>query len=225
MLRKFFILFSLIVLVKTSFAGQVISLINNGEGAAQIARTGLNRIYLEEDKIKNVISLNGELMIQKDIDNGQLFVKPIDESRDKPIEIFLTTESGNHFALSLKPLTIKSQNIGVTIQPNKSEDDNEETKILALIKQMGGVEIPKNKYTKKNRVKNKLKDKVKIEKKLTIKDRELEGEIYEIINNDKEKLKIDLTPYWNKDVKAVAVEKSQLSIGESSKIFVVKNYG
>ncbi|MGE0207163.1 MAG: type-F conjugative transfer system secretin TraK [Candidatus Babeliales bacterium] len=206
-----------------AWSGQEIIIPNNGEGMAQIARTSLNRIYLNEDHVAQITSLNGELVIQKDTENGQFFVKPTDEQRENPIEIFISTEKGNHFALSLKPLTVKAQNIGILLEQPKQKINDE--KLITLVKEMNELDFSSKLTQELIPEEISHVGSLRVAKRQTIRDGKLVGEVYELKNENNGQILIDQHQYWNEGVLAVAFEKEVLKEGETTKLFMVKNYG
>lgn len=220
MLRNWLSSLIFILLPVGAWAGQMISIANNGEGVAQIARAALNRIYIQDDQVSQITSLNGELLIQKDTQNGQLFIKPLEESREKPIEVFISTEKGNHFSLSLKPLTVKAQNIGLVLAEKIVKQQSKEENIIAVIKEMEGIEVELNQYLEKSI----LSAQPQAVHFVNFHEAKYEGKIFIVANNDTVPQKVNLNSYWEEGVIAVAVEKSKLLEGEATKVFVVKNH-
>lgn len=225
MLQKKYKVLLLLLFPLVAQASQWIAIVNNGEAAAQIARDSLSRVYVQNDHITQITSMNGELMIQKDLENGQLFIKPMDETRDKPIDVFLSTEKGNHFSLSLKPLTIKSQNIGLYVKEGEIKRVNDEREILVFMKELQQKPIHSKALDKKKIGKVIFESPYKLISSETIHKGNYVGEVYGVENFHQENLRLQQASFWQPGVKAVAIEKDNLLIGQATKVFVVKENG
>lgn len=115
-MRKWLILL-LIPLPMTLEAYQRIPVQERVAVTAWISATALNRIAIEHDRILSVKGTTGQFELEKDADIGQIFLKPIlapnrDSSDNapepsqpnvEPIHIFLSTENGRTYSVSLIP--------------------------------------------------------------------------------------------------------------------------
>lgn len=205
----------LLIMPLISFASQKVTIKPDGEGTIQIAQKALNRIYLEGDKVSQIISLNGELLIQKDLEAGQLFLKPMDEAREKAIEVFLSTEKGYQFSLSLQPVALKAQNIGIQVKENNN-DLVDEKRIISFIKEINHYHYPKE---------GSLSSPFSPPKKQLFYNENLLGEAFKISNSTRKPLFINIQKYWKEGALAVGIKKEILKPGESTEIYIVKKYG
>jgi type-F conjugative transfer system secretin TraK len=224
LLKKYKALF-LLLFPLIAQGGQWIPIVNNGEAIAQIARDSLSRVYVQNDRIIQITSMNGELMIQKDLENGQLFIKPIDEFREKPINVFLSTEKGNHFSLSFKPLTIKSQTIGLYTKESGIKRANDEKEILAFMKELQQEPNSKKSFSKEKAGKIVFETPYKLIQSDTLHKGNYVGEVYKVENHHQDAINLQQSAFWQSGVKAVAIEKENLLIGQATKVFVVKENG
>lgn len=74
------------------------------EGApitVQVSSSALNRIAVEGDRIQSVKGISGQFQLDKDPHLGQIFIQPAAENKE-PVHLFLTTELGVTYALSLE---------------------------------------------------------------------------------------------------------------------------
>jgi hypothetical protein len=60
-----------------------------------IAREGLTRITVKDDRILNVFGVTGEYVLEADEDQGQIFIQPADLGATKPLSLTITTEGGH----------------------------------------------------------------------------------------------------------------------------------
>jgi conjugal transfer pilus assembly protein TraK len=74
------------------------------EGApvtVRVSSSALNRIAVEGDRIQSVKGISGQFQLDKDPHLGQIFIQPAIENKE-PVHLFLTTELGVTYALSLE---------------------------------------------------------------------------------------------------------------------------
>ena len=68
-----------------------------------ISLTDVTRIYVEGDRIQQIIGLDGHYALETDDTSGQIFIKPLNTSTPLPLNVSLMTEGGLTQDLSLKP--------------------------------------------------------------------------------------------------------------------------
>ena len=68
-----------------------------------IAKEGLTRIAIQDDRILNVFGVTGEYVLEADEDQGQIFIQPVDLGASKPLSLTITTERGHTQDLRLLP--------------------------------------------------------------------------------------------------------------------------
>lgn len=68
-----------------------------------IAKEGLTRIAIQDDRILNVFGVTGEYVLEADEDQGQIFIQPADSGTPKPLSLTITTERGHTQDLRLLP--------------------------------------------------------------------------------------------------------------------------
>lgn len=103
-----------------------------------ISGENLNRIYLKDDRIASIKALDGQFQAQHDAQTGELYLKPSLIYQDKPINLFLTSEQGFSYALTLKPGSKTPQTIMLDNPQAYSMDEkiNAQNEIHALLNQM-----------------------------------------------------------------------------------------
>ncbi|MFA6038266.1 MAG: type-F conjugative transfer system secretin TraK [Legionellales bacterium] len=138
-MRKILMITSL-VLSSSLFASQDF-VVEDGQAVdARISSENLNRIYLQDDRIESIKALDGQFQYQHDAKSGELYLKPNVAYKDKPINLYLTSENGFSYALTLRPGSDKPQTILLDNKNSKNSDDlakmNEQDEIHALLNQM-----------------------------------------------------------------------------------------
>ena len=68
-----------------------------------IAREGLTRIAVKDDRILNVFGVTGEYVLEADEGQGQIFIQPADLGATKSLSLMITTEGGHTQDLRLLP--------------------------------------------------------------------------------------------------------------------------
>jgi hypothetical protein len=68
-----------------------------------IAKEGLTRIAVQDDRILNVFGITGEYVLEADEDQGQIFIQPADLGTSKSLSLTITTERGHTQDLRLLP--------------------------------------------------------------------------------------------------------------------------
>ncbi|MFA6038145.1 MAG: type-F conjugative transfer system secretin TraK [Legionellales bacterium] len=138
-MRKAF-LFTSLVLSSSLFASQDFVVEDGQTIDARISSENLNRIHLLEDRIESIKALDGQFQYQHDPKLGELYLKPSTAYKDKPINLYLTSENGFSYALTLRSGSDKPQTI-LLKNPNTKHSDvleqmNEQDEIQALLNQM-----------------------------------------------------------------------------------------
>ncbi|MFA6038452.1 MAG: type-F conjugative transfer system secretin TraK [Legionellales bacterium] len=105
---------------------------------ALISSENLNRIYLKDDRIESIKALEGQFQSQHDAQTGELYLKPNLAYQEKPINLFITSEQGFSYALTLKPGSKTPQTIMLDNLQAYSIDEkiNAQNEIHALLNQM-----------------------------------------------------------------------------------------
>lgn len=76
--------------------------VQEGESVvASVSAAGLNRIAVQGDRIVSIKGTAGQFQIDKDSQLGQIFIRPTMTDKGEPIYLFVTTEKGATYGLSL----------------------------------------------------------------------------------------------------------------------------
>ena len=98
-----------------ALAMQIIDAADHGELAAEISATGVNRIALSHDRIRRVIRAPGGFEAEHDPETGDLYLRPAAGEPEAPgvdpVTLFLGTEKGFTYRLTLTPTTRDSAQI------------------------------------------------------------------------------------------------------------------
>lgn len=86
-----------------------------------IAKEGLTRIAVQEDRILNVFGVTGEYVLEADEDQGQVFIQLADLEASKPLSLTITTERGHTQDLRLLPKDQAPQALILEVQEDGVE--------------------------------------------------------------------------------------------------------
>ena len=98
---KIFVLLVSLLTAGLCQAQQKVPVQEGTEVGLSVAPNVLNRIAVENDRILTVKGLTGQFELDKDPELGQIFLKPIATDKQDLIHLFLTTENGHTYPLSL----------------------------------------------------------------------------------------------------------------------------
>jgi conjugal transfer pilus assembly protein TraK len=77
---------------------------------AKVSRREITRIAVEDGRIRKVTGNAGDFVLERDEAQGQVFLRPADPERTRPINLFVTTDRGT-VALLLQPLDLPSDTL------------------------------------------------------------------------------------------------------------------
>ncbi len=103
MIKRKTITIAALVLCTQAVAGQNFKLMDGDSIEAAISPSHLNRIYLKNDRIEGVKSLDGQFHGEHDERSGELYIKPTLTHIDKPMHLYLSSEQGFSYSVTLLP--------------------------------------------------------------------------------------------------------------------------
>ncbi len=139
--QKFITLASLFLCMQ-AIAGQDFKLSDGDSIKATISPNHLNRIYLKHDRIQSVKSLDGQFHGEHDERSGELYVKPTITHMDKPMHLYLGSEQGFAYSVTLlpdadTPQTLMLDNRQAEKQDADSHDTQDEIHTLLAAMHLG----------------------------------------------------------------------------------------
>ena len=76
----------------------------------KISQKELTRVTVEHGRIKKITGNAGEFLLDKDEDQGQIYIRPASDTATKPINLFVTTDRAT-FTLLLQPVDLPAETI------------------------------------------------------------------------------------------------------------------
>ena len=196
---------------------------------AKISMREMTRLSLESGRIKTIPNIGGELIIEADKDNGQVFIKPAADTT-KPINVFLTDEAGVTYGLVLQPLDMPMESVIIRNKAaasqqarqaqNRSEPYLQQLKnlLLAMYNPVwaNGMEV----RDKEQEIG--LWKEVRFVLKQTFADGNLVGEKYEMTNISEKPLRLAEQELLRKNVELVSFESLNLAPGDTTRVMIIR---
>jgi len=144
------IIFSLTVKISNAHiktaATQNLKVFDNSEVIARISSSEINRFSIPNSKIDSYQIAKGEVVITPDIKKGEIYISLIHKNSTKPVNIFISSQTGATFKLLLLPKKITAQQIFlIENKPNmvKSEYQNNDQELISFFKDISTNKTPK----------------------------------------------------------------------------------
>jgi conjugal transfer pilus assembly protein TraK len=222
----------LLALALTANNASALQVLEGAEGellVGKISQRELTRLTVDRERIKFLRFSEGDLLVEKDDDNGQMLIRPGDLS-GKAINVFVSDEKGRTYGLLLQPVDMPSDSIvvrergalrqsgGTRIEKAGSYERVIKNMVLAMASdaQPGGVEV--------REVSTDIP--VWVDTRLTLQRlflaASIVGEKYVLANIGKDPLTVVEQELYRKGVLAVSIENMNLAPGEATNVFVVR---
>lgn len=215
---------------------QNIKVFNNTEVIARISSSEINRISIPNYKIESYQIAKGEATITPDVKKGEIYLSLIYKNSTKPINLFISSETGSTFKVLLIPKKITSQQIFlIENKPNltTSNYQNNDQELINFFKDISANKIPQGyeaKYSKK-RVKFRqlqhkypiLKD-LKITKLTTIESNQSKtyiGQKFTVQNKSKNKINLKEHYFYQDGTLAVNLTQRVIEPKSSVVMYVI----
>lgn len=108
---RIFIFFIAVMLVNLAHAAQIRLAESDGEIAGIVSMREVNRIAVQDDRIRAVAKTPNGWAVEHDDITGDVFLIPQQVKEKSPVNLFITTEGGHTFQLLLSPRDIPSEQI------------------------------------------------------------------------------------------------------------------
>ena len=188
----------------------------------------MTRISVSGARIKKWYFNDGELILDKDVDNGFILIKPVRPK--KPVNLFITDDKGGTHTLLLEPTDMPAENIFVKdkeqqrrAEASEIEEGEPYERILKNMVLAMALEIPPRGIEMREVHKEVLLWK---EAKFVLTrqfiGRNVIGERYLLLNRSDSDMVISEEELFRTGILAVSVEKPNLQPQESTNVFVVR---
>jgi type-F conjugative transfer system secretin TraK len=221
------IVFIMVFMLQSATGLQTKQVHANQRVVADVSLESINRIYVLDDRIAQVFSLNEELAIETDVTTGQVFLRT---KQNKPIDLTIITEKQLTVDLHLIPKNLPGETI--LIKSNQLTTSNKiNAKVTNYLEQITRLMLAmaSNKPIIGYSV-HQVNKEILLWEKITLIQtnayigNKLTGEIYSLTNKTKERIFLTETQFgWQKGIAAVTIKKHALAPKEQTQIYVIRH--
>jgi conjugal transfer pilus assembly protein TraK len=177
----------------------------------------LNRIFVANDRILAVRGIDGAYLLNKDENQGEIFIKPSAIYQARAFSIFVTTEQGHNYNLILVPVNIPARTIELkpltgSKQAERWERDGDYMEIIAsLMTAMVNAKTPDGyALIVPHKEQVAVFDELKIVVTLVYSGKYLRGEVLSVTNESKHAVYLDERQFYHPNVRALALIEHNL---------------
>jgi len=226
----------LLALSAQASALQVIDARDGETVLARISQKELTRITVARGRVRTVTGNAGEFVLEKDEEQGQVYLRPAAADSTKPINLFVTTERGT-VALLLQPVDMPSDTIVIRGGINdtrapvsgpgpKARSETYVRGIKNLVLMMATDALPDDMEIRELMRRMtlwpaQLPDLSLILQRIYL-GSALVGEKYQITNFSTRELRLFERELYKPGVMAVSLESATLHVGATTNLFIVR---
>lgn len=220
-------LLTLLLLSNPAHALQVLDASDGETLVAKISQREMTRIAIDKGRVRKLPLTEGDLIVEKDEDNGQVFVRPASADA-KAINVFVIDARGRTYGLLLQPADIPAENIIIRDRAAKSEKSSIEKSgsyqrvIKNMVLAMATDASPNGVEVREMRQEIPLWQESKLMLQRTYIGRSVVGEKFLLTNVSGKPMVIAEPELSRRGVISVSVENMNLAPGESTNVFVVR---
>lgn len=194
---------------------------------AKIAADDLTRIALSEGRIQSWHTLKGRLAIDKNTRSGQIYVRPLD--RGEPVSLFLTSEAGATYALTLQPVDMPAESLILkdparrVAKPSTVEQaDSRQRMVKSLALMMAADTLPADMEVRERGETLRLWQGSRFVHLRSWLGTAVVADLFQLTNTGNAELRVAEAELFRPGVLAVGVENHALNPGESTRVFVIR---
>ncbi|NHZ99061.1 type-F conjugative transfer system secretin TraK [Massilia sp. CCM 8734] len=212
-----------------------VQIIEAGDGAtiyAKVSKKEMTRLSIDRGRVASLRVKDGELAIDPDDETGQLFLSiPGGDKAGavKPINGFLTTDSGHTYTLILQVVDTPSDSIVIkeprakqAAAKNDFKSTSYDKAVKRLVSAMANDEVPDDMQIKEigQRLDLWQEAAMTLERQYVAGD--IVGERYLVANVSKDPMVLDEREFYRKGVSVVALDQLNLAPGASTRLYVIR---
>ena len=195
---------------------------------AKVSRKELTRITIERGRIRRVTGNAGEFVLEKDDDQGQIFIRPVSPESTKPLNVFVTSERST-IGLLLQPVDMPSDTIVIRearespVGPARVERSGRHVRTMKnLLLAMAEDALPDDMEVREPGRELTLWPGARLTLQRQWLGAGVVGEKYQLLNTGPTAMAIDERRFFKSGVMAVSVEHASLRPGEATPLFVIR---
>jgi conjugal transfer pilus assembly protein TraK len=219
----------LILMPALGQAEQRLVIREGGSITANISATSLNRITVQGDRIAAIKGTAGQFHLEKDLSVGQIFIQPTSPEDKAPIHVYITTEKGHTYSLTLLSNDMPAESIILTGPNHQAEIANwdktasYEAVIVNMIKALHNKEMLEG-FSPSDVTKSTYKIKgLLVKSSDSYLGDKLQGLGYEIENISDEELYIKESDFYKPGIRAISILNTHLAPQSKTKIYIVRS--
>ncbi len=195
---------------------------------AKIAQKEITRIAVDRGRIRKVTGNAGEFHLEKDEQQGEIYLRPADPSSTKPINVFVTSERGT-VGLLLQPVDAPSETILIrklsdtAARPTREASAPRHIRTLKHLLFSLATDTPADGMEVRDA---KLEVALWPGLRMTLQRSHLAdqivGEKYQVMNMAATPTRLDAMDLYKPGVMAVSVEGDEIAPGHTTHVFVLR---
>ena len=230
MLKKILLLTCLLASM-TSYALEVKSANDNTSINVTLSSKSLNRIYVTTDRIVETYGIDGSYKLEKDEEQGDIFILPTGYFKNKPFDFFIKTEHGHHYTLHVTPAEIESNTIGIKPLTAAKAQAKQweaslpyETILVDLIDDMMNDELPDGYAVvpASSKLPSHIQSNLAFRLRTIYRGDRLEGQIWTIKNIGQSAITLNPNHFHDARIRAASFDKSVLKKNDVANLYWVK---
>lgn len=222
------IILALMCMPALAQAEQRLVIREGGSATANISASSLNRLSVQGDRISTIKGTTGQFHLEKDLSLGQIFIQPSALEDKTPIHIYISTEKGNTYSLTLLSNDMPAENVILVSASNQTgvlnwdKTASYETVIVNMIKAMHNNEMLEG-FSQSEVTKTKYKiNGLQVKNNNSYTGEKLQGLSYEIENISDEELNIKESDFYKSNIRAISILNTKLAPQCKTKLYIVR---
>lgn len=215
-----------------SFAAEIVQVQNNASAKVTISNHDFTRIFIPGDRISNVKGVEGQYNLHKDSTSGDIYIAPTEKYQNKPFNVFLSTENGKNYQLTLLPKKVPAESVELFAPGNANPQavaweasSSYIQSISALMKDMYNDDTPDgyNYLRVSNAKPAPLGDIATVTLVQSYYGDHLKGNVYLVKNITKQDIRLSESQLYKNGSRAIALEDQVIPVGGETRLFMVVN--
>jgi conjugal transfer pilus assembly protein TraK len=207
---------------------QIVDAIEGQSVLAKISARELTRITIDRARVRAVTGLEGQLLLEKDDHTGAVFVRPTDTTR--PVNVFVTADSGRTYALVLQPVDMPADTIVLRDRTQRPAGEpsalersaSHEKLVKSLVVALATGELLPDLELREVGREVALWGEAHFLHERSVLGRRVVGDRYRLTNVGSAPMRIAEAELFKPGVLGIAVESLDLAPGESTAVYVVR---
>jgi conjugal transfer pilus assembly protein TraK len=193
---------------------------------AKVSRKDLTRVSVERGRIRRVTASGGDLLIERDEERGEIFLRPAQPDAHRPIQLFVGTDRGT-LGLLLQPVDVPGDTLLLRLppapgaaRPERSARHVRALKDLLLV--MAQDAAPEDMEVLDSGARMSLWSGTQLSLQRVWLGQGLAGERFVLTNIGTEPILLAERQFLRPGVMAVSIEQPKLPPGQSTALFLIR---